>query len=125
MTSIAALSPGSVDQARVEHADRCAEEAGIITCAVAGLGLCAQVIFRDIGLSHLLPMEVARFAAWSLMAAGTFRHRTLPACLLMLDLAARAGQLTVSDPLLLPSLLAIGAMTARALLARVDAMTTD
>lgn len=122
MTSIAVLSPGNVDQARVEHADLCMEEAGIITIAVAGLGLCAQVIFRDIGLAYLLPMDVARFAAWSLLAAGMFKHRALPACLLMLDLAARAGQLSFADPLLLPSLLAIGGMTARALLARVEAL---
>jgi hypothetical protein len=125
MTSIAVLSSGSVDRARVEHADLCMEEAGIITFALAGLGLCAQVIFRDIGLSHLLPMDVARFAAWSLLAAGMFRHRALPACLLMLDLAARAGQLSLSDPLLLPSLLAIGGMTARGLLARLDALPSD
>jgi hypothetical protein len=123
MTSIAILSPGNVDHARVEHAGLCMEEAGIITFAVAGLGLCAQVIFRDIGLAHLLPMDVARFAAWSLLAAGMFRRRAMPACLLMLDLAARAGQLSLADPLVLPSLLAIGALTARALLARVDAMT--
>ena len=123
MTSIAVLSPGNVDQARVEHADLCMEEAGIITIAVAGLGLCAQVIFRDIGLAYLLPMDVARFAAWSLLAAGMFKHRVLPACLLMLDLAVRAGQLSFADPLLLPSLLAIGGMTARALLARVEALS--
>jgi len=123
MTSIAVRTSGNADRARSEHADLCMEEAGIITFAVAGLGLCAQVIFRDIGLAHLLPMEVARFAAWSLLAVGMGRHRALPACLLTLDLAARAGQLSLADPLLLPSLLAIGALTARALLARVDAMT--
>ena len=122
MTSIAALSPGNVDQARVAHADLCMEEAGIIAVAVAGLGLCAQVIFRDIGLAHLVPMDVARFLTWSLLAAGMARRRSLPACLLMLDLAARAGQLTLADPLLLPSLLTIGGMTARALLARVDTL---
>jgi len=125
MTSIAVLATGNVDRARVEHADLCAEEAGIITVAVAGLGLCAQVIFRDIGLAWLVPMDVARFAAWSFLAAGMCKRGTVPACLLMLDLAYRAGQLTFSDPLLLPSLLAIGGMTARALLARVDAMTSD
>jgi hypothetical protein len=123
MTSIAVLSAGNIDRARVEHADLCTEEAGIITFAVAGLGLCAQVIFRDIGLAHLVPMDLTRFAVWSLLAAGMFRHRALPASLLMLDLAMRAGQLSLADPLLLPSLLAIGGMTARALLARVDAMT--
>jgi len=125
MTSIAVLATDNVDRARVEHADLCSEEAGIITVAVAGLGLCAQVIFRDIGLAHLLPMDVARFAAWSFFAAGMCKRGTVPACLLMLDLAYRAGQLTFTDPLLLPSLLAIGGMTARALLARVDAMTSD
>lgn len=122
MTSIAALCPGNVDQARVEHADLCMEEAGIITFAVAGLGLCAQVIFRDIGLSHLVPMDLARFICWSLFGVTVVRHRTIPACLLMIDLAARAGQMSLADPLLLPSLLAIGGMTARALLARVEAM---
>ena len=123
MTSIAALSPGNVDQARVEHADLCMEEAAIITIGVAGLGLCAQVIFRDIGLAFLVPMDLARCAAWTLLATGMFRQRgTLPGCLLMLDLAARAGQMTFADPLLLPSLLTIGGMTARALLARVDTL---
>ena len=74
---------------------------------------------------HPAGLDLARFAAWSLLAASMFRHRTLPACLLMVDLAARAGQLTFADPLLLPSLLTIGGMTARALLARVNAMTSD
>lgn len=122
MTQIAVLATGNVDQARAEHADLCLEEAGIITVAVAGLGLCAQVIFRDIGLSHLVPMDLARGAVWAALSIGMFKHRALPAYLLMLDLAVRAGQLSFADPLLLPSMIAIGGMAARALLARVEAM---
>jgi len=104
---------------RIIHAELCMEEAAIITWAISGLTACAHIVATDIGLGEFLPLDYTRLAVWSLLACGLFKHRALPAYVLLLDIAGRIA-VGASDPLLLPAAGVIGALTVRGLMAELD-----
>lgn len=106
---------------RMTHAELCMEEAAIITWAVSGLTVCAYIVANDIGLGEFVPVDPIRLVVWSVLSLGFFRHRALPAYMLLLDLAGRLALGAAGDPLIIPAAGLVGALTLRGLLAQLDA----
>lgn len=105
---------------RVVHAELCMEEAAIITWAVSGITVCAHVVASDIGLGEFVPLDLTRLTVWSILSFGFFRHRALPAYVLLLDIMGRIVMTGAADPLLLPAGAFVGALAIRGLLAQLD-----
>jgi hypothetical protein len=77
-------------RARTELAEQGLEEAALVTVMVSGLAGCLHLIAWDIGLGRFVPFDGTQFVVWCGLAVGMYRHRLLPAYLLLLDLAVRA-----------------------------------